>query len=262
MSLLAGKYAIVTGGASGIGRATARRMLEEGASVALLDRDREGVEETARELGALGLAVDVADSDALEKAVCEAAAQLGGLSIVFNNAGAGQLAPLEQYSAQDFERLVRVNLIGVFNGIRAAAPLLRENGGGAIVNNASESGVRPTTGEAPYSAAKAGVIALTMSAALELSPEIRVNCVSPGIIRTPMTEELYARPETLEPVERAIPLQRTGTAGEVAEVVLFLATDRASFVTGQNLIVDGGLGLPQAGIDPVLQNMVARMRGA
>lgn len=261
MSLLAGKHAIITGGASGIGRVSARRMIEEGASVALLDRDRAGVEAAGAELGAQAIAVDVGDAPALEHAVHSAADALGGLSILFNNAGAGQLAPLEQYTLEDFERLVRINLTGVWNGIRAAAPLLRENGGGAIVNNASQSGVRPTTGEAPYSAAKAGVIALTMSAALELSPEIRVNCVSPGIIRTPMSEGLFAVPDLLEPVERAIPLRRTGTAEEVAEVVLFLASHRASFMTGQNLIVDGGLGLPQAGIDPILQNMVARMRG-
>lgn len=260
--LLPDHKALVTGGGSGIGLAVARRMAEEGARVAILDVDQSAAAAVARELDGFALVADVADPVATEKAIAEAWDRLDGISTVVNNAGCGNLAPLEANSPEEFDRLLRVNLSGVFHVLRAVCPRMREGAGGSIVNNASGSGVRPTVGEAPYSAAKAGVIALTSSAAQEYGPKIRVNCVSPGVIRTPLTEPLFRIPHALEPVERAAPLGRAGTADEVADVILFLASDLSRYVTGQNLVVDGGMGLAQAGIDETLRSMLALLTGA
>jgi NAD(P)-dependent dehydrogenase (short-subunit alcohol dehydrogenase family) len=259
MGLLEGRCALVTGGASGIGLATGRRFAAEGARVALLDADGPAVRAAAKELGALAFEADVADLARVEAAFAEAARALGGLHVLVNNAGVGRLASLERIAPDDFERLLRVNLSGVWHGTRAAAPHLAAAGGGAIVNVASLSGVRATRGEGPYSAAKAGVISLTQAAALELAPRVRVNCVSPGLVRTPMTEALWRVPGLIDPVARAMPLGRPGEADEVADAVLFLASDLARYVTGQNLVVDGGLGLPQAGIDDALRGLLARI---
>jgi NAD(P)-dependent dehydrogenase (short-subunit alcohol dehydrogenase family) len=260
MGLLAGRTAIVTGGASGIGLATARRIAGEGARVAILDVDRVGAERAAGELGGLAFAVDVRDAERVADATREAAHALGGLSLLVANAGAGFLAPLHEGSPEAFERVVAVNLAGAWHALRAAIPLLLEGGGGAIVTVASASALRPTRGESLYSAAKAGVVALTRAAALEAGPRIRVNCVSPGVIRTPLSEPLFRAPGLLDPVRDATPLGRTGTAEEVADVIVFLLSELARFVTGQNLVVDGGLGLPQAGIDPVLHGILERAR--
>ena len=253
---LAGQRAIVTGGAAGIGLATARRMAEQGARVALVDVDREPLEAAGRELGSSVHLADVRDAAALDAAFGAAAERMGGLSILFNNAGVGQLAPLHRYAPDAVARLLDVNLVGAYNALRAAIPLMLAGGGGAIVNNASGSGVAPTRGEAPYSAAKAGVIALTRSAALEYGPRIRVNCVSPGMVRTAMSEALFRIPGLLDPLLEAIPAGRTGTPEDVAEVVVFLCSERSRFVTGQNLVADGGLSLVGGGIDPVLRKLI------
>jgi len=155
--------------------------------------------------------------------------------------------------------MIEVNLSGVFYAMRAAIPAMLRSGAGVIVNNASGSAPRPTRGEGAYSAAKAGVVALTQIAAQEYGPTIRVNCISPGLIRTPMSEALFARPETLEPLRRSAPLARAGSAEEVADVALFLASELSRYMTGQNLVVDGGVGLAQTGIDDVLKSLLERM---
>src|SRR5204862_3073354 len=159
----------------------------------------------------------------------------------------------------EWTRIVTLNLTGVFHGFKATAPLLLANGaatsgGCAIVSTASISGTRPAAGEAPYSAAKAAVAALTASAALEYAPTIRVNAVSPGMIRTPLTELLLDRRGIgLEDQQRAkTPLDRIGNPGDIADVVVFLCSDLARFVTGQNLVVDGGVTLHGSGVDGVL----------
>jgi NAD(P)-dependent dehydrogenase (short-subunit alcohol dehydrogenase family) len=262
VGLLAGRRAVVTGGGHGIGRAIALRFAAEGARVAVLDRDGAAAEATAREVGGVAVEVDVSEADACTAALGRAAGELGGLTTLVCNAGLGLLRPLEALSERDVERILRVNLSSVVHATRAAIPLLRATGGGAIVNNASLSGVRPTPGESIYAAAKAAVIAFTAATANECGPEIRANVVSPGVIRTRMTEGLFQMPGAIEPVLAATPLRRAGTAEDVADVVLFLASDLARYVTGQNLVVDGGLGLPQAGVDPLLKGLLARMAGA
>lgn len=215
--------------------------------------------ETARDLGVAAREVDVRDGAALASTMADAAADMGGVDVVVNNAGVGSLAPLERYSDDAWHRLIEVNLTGVFYGIRAAAALMAERGG-VIINNASGSALRPTRGELPYSAAKAGVVALTQGAAQEYGPGIRVNCVSPGVIRTAMSEGLFRNDALLAPVREATPLGRTGSADEVADVVVFLASDLSRFVTGQNIVVDGGMGLAQAGIDTVLKSLLAAIK--
>jgi NAD(P)-dependent dehydrogenase (short-subunit alcohol dehydrogenase family) len=256
--LLDGKRAIVTGGASGIGLAVCRLFSSEGARLAILDLNADAAERAAKELDAVAYGADVADGRAVEDAVRSAAERMGGLDILVNNAGSSHVGLLHETPPTTWERLLAVNLTGVYHGMRAAIPIMLAGGGGSVVSNASGSAPRPTRGELAYSAAKAGVVALTMGAAQEYGPKVRVNCVSPGMIRTPLSELLFKIPKALDPVLAATPLARTGTPEDVAKVILFLASDLSGFMTGQNLLVDGGLGLPQAGIDVVLKNLLAR----
>jgi NAD(P)-dependent dehydrogenase (short-subunit alcohol dehydrogenase family) len=242
---------VVTGAASGIGEAVARRLAADGVPVGVLDRNAEGVARVAGDIGGLALVADVADSSALEAALAQAAEHFGGLRGLVNNAGIGNLKPLEAYTDKEVDLIWRVNVAGTFAGLRAAARLLRP-GGGAVVNVASVSGVRPTRGEAPYSAAKAAVVALTQAAALELAPDVRVNCVSPGFVRTPLNEVLAGDDALRATIEAGTPLGRVGTAEDVAELVVFLLSDRSSYLTGQNIVLDGGSMLNSAQMDPVL----------
>jgi NAD(P)-dependent dehydrogenase (short-subunit alcohol dehydrogenase family) len=261
MGALEGELALVTGGASGIGKAVCLRFAAEGAKVAVLDRDAEGAAAVAHEVGGTAHVVDVRDAGAVEAATSEAVAALGGLTVLATNAGSSGLALVHETDPKFFERLVQVNLQGTFHSMRAALPHMVRGGRGVIVNNASGSASRPTYGELAYSAAKAGVVALTKGAAQEYGPTIRVNSVSPGVIRTPMSEPMFGLDGALEPTWEATPLGRAGTAEEVADVILFLASDQSRFVTGQDLVVDGGLGLAQAGITTTLRSFVAMLRG-
>jgi NAD(P)-dependent dehydrogenase (short-subunit alcohol dehydrogenase family) len=252
MGLLEGERCVVTGGASGIGAATARRMHEEGARVAVIDVDTEGAERVAAEVGGIACTADVADPEACTGAIGAAAEALGGITVLFNNAGIGAARPLHEYSDRAWAKIVGVNLAGTFHGIRAAVPLMRE-AGGCIVNHASVSGVRPTRFEGPYSAAKAGVISLTMNAALEYAPTIRVNCVSPGLIETALTAGVLGDANLRTAVEAATPLARVGDAVDVANAVVYLASPLAAYVTGHNLVIDGGSYLPNAQADAILR---------
>lgn len=250
MGLLAGHRALVTGGASGIGRATCRRMVAEGARVAVLDRDAEAARAVAAGVGGVAVHADVADYEAVADAVDDAAERLGGLSIVFANAGVGTMSGIGETDIQEWQRVVGVNLTGVFHTVRAALSHLVSSGDGRVVCTASISGVRPAEGEAAYAAAKAGVAAFTASLALEYGPVVRANAVSPGMIATAMTGPLLDNfPDIAERMEAKTPAGRVGQPEDVADVVVFLCSDLARFVTGQNLVVDGGMTLHGSGVD-------------
>lgn len=250
MGILDGHRAVVTGGASGIGRAACRRMASEGAAVAVLDRQADGARAVAAELDGHPFAVDVTDPVAIEHTIHAAADAMGGVSILFNNAGIGDSSALHEYTLDRWNEIIAVNLHGVYHGIRAAAPIMLAGGGGAIVSTSSISGTRPAAGEGPYSAAKAGVAALTAVAALEYAPDIRVNAVAPGMIRTGLTEPIIEYlPEATADLTRAIPLGRWGQPEDIADVVVFLCSDAARFITGQNVVIDGGMTLHGSGVD-------------
>jgi NAD(P)-dependent dehydrogenase (short-subunit alcohol dehydrogenase family) len=228
----------------------------------VLDRDGTAAQAVADAVGGPAYEVDVRDADAVSAATDAAAGRMGGLTILVANAGVSGLSLLHQTEPRTFERLVQVNLAGTFHAMRAAVPHMLAAGRGAIVANGSGSATRPTYGELAYSSAKAGVVALVRGAAQEYGPAIRVNCVSPGIIRTPLSEPMFALDGALDPAWDATPLGRAGTAEEVAEVVLFLASSQSRYVTGQDLVVDGGLGLAQPGITTTLKDLVARFTGS
>jgi meso-butanediol dehydrogenase/(S,S)-butanediol dehydrogenase/diacetyl reductase len=262
MGLLEGHRAVVTGGGSGIGRATAQRMAEEGSQVAIIDIDAAAASRCADDVGGSAHPADVTDADGLSRAMDEASDTMGGITILFNNAGIGDQAPLHAWDPGTWNRLVAVNLTGVFLGFRAAIPHIRASGGGSVVSTASISGVRPAAGEAPYAAAKAGVAAITASAALEYGPQIRVNSVSPGMIRTTLTEPLLQfLPHEQERYERTTPLGRVGEPADIADVVVFLCSDLARFITGQNIVADGGMILHGSGVDGIFEQIFPHSRG-
>jgi NAD(P)-dependent dehydrogenase (short-subunit alcohol dehydrogenase family) len=231
-------------------------MTEEGARVAVLDLDGDAAEAVAREIDGVAFEVDVGDPDALRASVDRAAAALGGLSVMYNNAGTSAFNRMHEYDPAEWERVLRVNLTGVWAGFRAAVPHLLAGGGGSIVSTASISGTRPAAGEGPYSASKAAVAALTASAALEYAPKIRVNAVSPGMIRTTMTAPWFEyMPDQEERFKTGTPAGRVGDPEDVADVVVFLCSDLARFVTGQNIVVDGGLTLHGSGVDTIYERV-------
>lgn len=225
--------------------------------VAALDLDPDSAAAVAREIDGPAVVADMADRQAVDVAVERAVAALGGLTLLVNNAGIGLARPFHRHSDRAYDRVVDASMRGTFHGIRAAAPVIVEGGGGAIVNVSSISGMRPTRGEAAYSAAKAAVIALTRSAALEYGPALRVNCVSPGLIDTPFTAPFLADPAIRSGIERRTPLQRVGTASEVAAVIAFLCSPWASYVTGVNVPVDGGSLLPSSQVEEPLAELVS-----
>lgn len=256
MALLDGQRALVTGGASGIGRATARRMASEGAIVSLVDVNYDAATEVSKEIGGHAFRADVSSPEELTRAVGSAAEIMGGLTILFNNAGVGNQSPLHEWAPEEWERLIAVNLNGVYLGFRAAIPHILRSGGGSVVSTASISGTRPAAGEAPYAAAKAGVAALTASAALEYGPRVRVNSVSPGMILTALTEPWFQfLPHERDRFLRTTPLARIGEPEDIADVVVFLCSDMARFITGQNIVVDGGLTLHGSGVDGLFEQL-------
>jgi NAD(P)-dependent dehydrogenase (short-subunit alcohol dehydrogenase family) len=258
MGRLEGQRALVTGAGSGIGRATALLLAGEGATVAALDLDAASARQVAGEVGGLAVVADMADAEAVTEAVGHLVAQLGGLSILVNNAGIGIARPFHKHTDRAYDLVVDASMRSTFHGIRAVAPVILAGGGGVIVNVSSISGMRPTRGEAAYSAAKAAVIALTQSAALEYGPAIRVNCVSPGLIDTPFTAPFLDDADVRFGVERRTPLGRVGTAAEVASVIAFLCSAESSYITGVNVPVDGGSLLPSSQVEEPLGDLVAR----
>jgi len=239
----AGRVAIVTGGASGIGAATCRALAAEGAQVVVADLDAGRGTAVAGEIGGRFQAADVADEAATTRLVADTAAALGRLDVLVSNAFASAVGALEGLALTAWARTLDVTLTAVFTGLRAALPAMRARGGGAIVNVASISGLGGDRGLGAYNAAKAGVINLTRTAALELAASgIRVNAVCPGLIDTPALQRGPGRrPAWVDSARAAIPVGRFGSPEEVARAILFLASDEASYVTGATLVVDGGL---------------------
>jgi NAD(P)-dependent dehydrogenase (short-subunit alcohol dehydrogenase family) len=246
MTRLAGRRAIVTGAASGIGQASALLFAQQGAEVLAVDRP--GVAFAFDEVAGPGrivpLALDVTDEAAPEAAVAAAKAQFGGLDILFNNAGIGASVLAAQMSDETWDQVQAVNLRAVFRFARSAIPLLIKSPAGRIINTASVMAQGADYGLAAYCAAKAGVLGLTRTLALELGRHgVTVNALMPGAILTGMTRDSFARPEVAEVWARKSVLRRLGEPRDVAAVALFLASDDAGFVTGQALAADGGLTL-------------------
>lgn len=237
---LGDKRVIITGGASGIGAATAARFLEEGARVGILDRDHEGCERICRELPALVTCVaDVTGLDQVQQAFASLTRSLGGLDVVINNAGISIRHKFLDITAEEWSRVLGVNLSGVFYVAQTAARHMLQASGGVILNTASTNGIVGHPYYADYNATKAGVIELTRSMALELAPRVRVNAVAPGYVLTPMQCAEYSD-EMLEAVNRKIPLGRHAAPEEIAALFAFLASDDATYITGQVYTIDGG----------------------
>ena len=234
---------IITGAASGIGRATAELFAREGAAIALFDIAAERLAEVARATGGAPITVDLADIAAIERAVGEAARVLGGLDGIVNCAGIGGGGPLGDLDAESWHRFVAINLTAPYAVCRAALPHLRAAQSATIVNIASAQALLPNTpGVSPYAATKGGLVAFTKAIAAELAPRIRANAVAPGVVATPMTAKLlagYDNPDNA-PFVAQYALKRVAKPEELAEAILFLTSDASSFVTGTVLAVDGG----------------------
>jgi meso-butanediol dehydrogenase/(S,S)-butanediol dehydrogenase/diacetyl reductase len=237
---LKNKGVLITGGASGIGAATAARFLEEGARVVILDCDAEGRRRILAELPALAgaVAADVSRLDEVQQAFAEALRLLGGVDVLINNAGISIRHNFLDITPAEWDRVLAVNLTGAFYVAQTAARHMTERGAGVILNTASTNGIVGYPCYADYNATKAAVIELTRSMALELAPKVRVNAVAPGYVLTPMQRAEYTD-EMLADVNRKIPLGRHARPEEVAALFAFLASDDAGFITGHVYTIDG-----------------------
>jgi NAD(P)-dependent dehydrogenase (short-subunit alcohol dehydrogenase family) len=239
---MAGRRVLVTGAASGIGRATAELMARAGARLALVDVNGQQLAQTAKATGGAALQVDLADTASLAAVVDRAAAEMGGLDGIVNCAGVHTSGALDVLSLEDWNRTLAINLSAPFAIVAAAVKHLKA--GASIVNVASGVGVRPDSANvSAYAASKGGLISLSKAMAAELAPRVRCNVVAPGLTRTPMTEFLFANhtdPDTPPPAAMRYALQRSAAPEEIGRVILFLISDEASFVTGITVSVDGG----------------------
>ena len=237
---LKGKNVLVTGGASGIGQATATRFLEEGCAVCVLDRSAEACERVTTELPALSgvIEADVSHLEQVRAAVGAAIERLGSLDVLINNAGISIRHDFLDITPQEWDEVLGVNLTGIFHVAQAAARHMVARGSGVILNTASTAGSTGYPHYADYSASKGGVIALTLAMALELAPVVRVNAVSPGYVLTPMQRAEYSD-AMLDAVNRKIPLGRHARPEEIAALFAFLASEDADFATGHVYVMDG-----------------------
>lgn len=246
---LTGRRAVVTGGASGIGRAAGAALAAAGAEVIAVDRD-------IAPLSGSGLRAEACDISS-EQAVADLAERVGPCDIVVNAAGIIRPGALADVDTADWNALIAVNLTGYLLVSRAFARGMAERGGGSLVHVASISGTHAQANSGAYSASKAALIVMSQQFALELGPQgIRSNTVSPGMVRTPMTEEYYQAPGVAERRDRAVPIGRVAVPDDIADVITFLASDRARYVTGADIVVDGGFTttlmswVPRPGFEP------------
>jgi len=247
MGILDGRTALVTGASRGIGRAVCVKLAEAGANVAGCDIDVDPMKETEELVRGAGvefvaIAMDVSDLKQFQDAVQKAVETFGSLDVLVNNAGITRDNLLVRMTQEDWQSVISINLTGVFNGVKAAARPMMKQRSGSIVNVSSVVGIMGNPGQVNYGASKAGVIGLTKSAAREMAKRgVRVNAVAPGYIVTRMTEKLGE--EAKQALMQQIPLQRLGEPEDVADVILFLASDASSYLTGHVLPVDGGMAM-------------------
>jgi 3-oxoacyl-[acyl-carrier protein] reductase len=247
---LPNKIALITGAGSGMGRASAILFAEEGAKIAVADIDRKGGQQTVELIkqkggDAIFVETDVSKASDVERMIKTTVDHFGRLDILFNNAGLPMLpTPVEDIKEEQWDKVMAVNVKGIFLGCKYAIPVLKRQGGGAIINTASISGVRPRPGQSAYSTSKGAAIILTKALAVELaSHKIRVNCINPVATETPMLPKLGATPEAAKGIVATIPIGRMAQAKDIAYAALYLASDEAYMVTGVGLDVDGGRGI-------------------
>ncbi|ASF38253.1 NAD(P)-dependent oxidoreductase [Halobacillus halophilus] len=254
MGRLDGQTAVITGGSGGIGKTTARLFLQEGAKVSLVDVDEEALKDAKSELDAYGevmtVTADVTEEKDVQNYVEKTLDQFETIDIFFNNAGIeGEVRPITEQRVEDFDKVMNVNVRGVFLGLKHVMPVMTEKQDGSIINMSSVAGLMGSPGVAPYVTSKHGVVGLTKVAALEAAPSsVRVNSVHPSPVNTRMMRSLEKgfSPDDAEAAKEeqtnAIPLNRYGETEDIAKVVLFLASDDSRFVTGSQYRVDGGMG--------------------
>jgi NAD(P)-dependent dehydrogenase (short-subunit alcohol dehydrogenase family) len=247
---LEGKVAIITGAATGIGRATALLFAGEGASVVIADVNEDDAQRTVANIEDEGgsarfVQADVSEAEDVQALMERAAEEMGGIDVIVNNAGAQRSGAVTEFEESEWDLLMRVNPRSCFLGAKYSVPYLRERGGGSIVNVSSLAGLKGGPGMTAYSASKGAIIAFTRALAEELAPDnIRANSVCPGWIDTPFNEPaiefMGGRAQQEEMVQQTVPLKRQGTPEEIAPGILYLASDASSYVTGQELVIDGG----------------------
>ncbi|MBV1687894.1 SDR family oxidoreductase [Novosphingobium sp. G106] len=237
---LDGRRIVITGAASGMGRAIAVLFSQEGAALALLDRNEEGVKAVAASLSARAYGCDVADRQMVNQVVEAAGMELAGLDGVINAAGILDITPFGDLDPDSWDRMIGVNLNGPFNVTKAALPFLRQADQATIVTIASVSALMPMPGTTGYSASKAGAAMFTKCLAMDLGPNIRANSICPGVIKTEMTRFLWENPEHTARATERVALKRLGETEDVARAALFFSTEDSGFTTGTELPVDGG----------------------
>lgn len=238
--MLENKVAIVTGGSTGIGKATAAKYREYGAEVVIANRSADAGQETAEELGCTFTQCDVAEYDQVEALVEATVEKYGQLDVMVNNAGIGRVGTVEEMALDDWHDVMRINLNGVMHGTRAALPHLKESEG-SIINIASIYGLVAAPEATAYAAAKGGIINFTRSVAIDYAKEnVRVNSICPGFVETPMTKPSFEDEAFYEYVHGQTPIGRVAQPEEIAGLAMFLASEEASYITGTNIPVDGG----------------------